>query len=94
MDVRRRTSGFTLLEILIVIAIIGILASIGYPSYQQYIVKANRAAAQQFLLEAASVQQQYLLANNGNGYAIPRRAYRTRCIAQSRQVVCYLLHHY
>ena len=69
MDVRRRTSGFTLVEILIVITIIGVLASIAYPSYQQYVVKANRAAAQQFLLEAASVQHQYFLANNGNGYA-------------------------
>ena len=69
MDVRRRTSGFTLVEILIVITIVGILSSIAYPSYQQYIVKANRAAAQQFMLEAASVQHQYFLANNGNGYA-------------------------
>lgn len=69
MDVRRRTSGFTLVEILIVITIVGVLASIAYPSYQQYVVKANRAAAQQFLLEAASVQHQYFLANNGNGYA-------------------------
>ena len=69
MDVRRRISGFTLLEILIAISIISLLASIGYPSYQQYIVTANRAAAQQFLLEAASVQQQYLLARNGDGYA-------------------------
>ena len=69
MDVRRRTSGFTLVEILIVITIIGVLASIAYPSYQQYVVKANRAAAQQFLLEAASVQHQYFFANNGNGYA-------------------------
>ncbi|MFB0995669.1 MAG: prepilin-type N-terminal cleavage/methylation domain-containing protein, partial [Porticoccaceae bacterium] len=67
MDVRRRISGFTLLEILIAISIISLLASIGYPSYQQYIVTANRAAAQQFLLEAASVQQQYLLARNGDG---------------------------
>ena len=76
MDVRRRRSGFTLVEILIVITIIGILASIAYPSYQQYIVKANRAAAQQFLLEAASVQHQYF-------WLImvmvmqPRRTYRT-----------------
>jgi type IV pilus assembly protein PilE len=69
MDVRRRTSGFTLVAILIVITIIAVLASIAYPSYQQYVVKANRAAAQQFLLEAASVQHQYFLANNGNGYA-------------------------
>ena len=69
MDVLRRKSGFTLVEVLIVITIIGILASIAYPSYQQYVVKANRAAAQQFLLEAASVQHQYFLANNGNGFA-------------------------
>ena len=69
MDVVQRKSGFTLVEILVVITIIGILASIVYPSYQQYLVKANRAAAQQFLLEATSVQHQYFLANNGNGYA-------------------------
>jgi type IV pilus assembly protein PilE len=69
MDVRRHHIGFTLIELLIVVAIIGILASMAYPSYQQYIVKGNRAAAQQFLLEAASVQHQYFLANNGNGYA-------------------------
>ena len=69
MDVRRRASGFTLVEMLIVVTIIGILASIAYPSYQQYMVKGNRAAAQQFLLEVASVQHQYFLANNGNGYA-------------------------
>ena len=46
MDVRRRASGFTLVEMLIAVTIIGILASIAYPSYQQYIVKGNRAAAQ------------------------------------------------
>ena len=69
MDFRRHTLGFTLIEILIVIAIIGILAAIAYPNYQQYKVKANRVAAQQFLLNAASVQHQYFFANNGNGYA-------------------------
>lgn len=35
-------NGFTLIEILIAVAIIGILASIAYPSYQQYIIKTNR----------------------------------------------------
>ena len=69
MDVRRHTLGFTIIELLIVITIVGLLASIAYPSYQQYFVKANRAAAQQFLLKAASVQHQYFLANNGNAYA-------------------------
>jgi type IV pilus assembly protein PilE len=46
-----------------------VLTSIAYPSYQQYIIKANRASAQQFLLRAVSTQHQFLLANNGNSYA-------------------------
>jgi type IV pilus assembly protein PilE len=69
MDVRRRISGFTLIELLIVFTIVGLLASIAYPSYQQYFVKANRAAVQQFLLNAASMQHQYFLASNGSSYA-------------------------
>ena len=64
-----KNNGFTLLELIVTVAIISIVSSIAYPSYQQYLVRANRAAAQQFLLEAASIQHQYFLANNGNGYA-------------------------
>jgi len=53
--------GFTLIEIVVVVAIIGILSTIAYPSYLAYRVKANRAAAQSFLIQLASRQQQYFL---------------------------------
>lgn len=56
----RRAAGFTLLEVLIVVAIIGILAAVAYPSYQQYVVRTHQSAAQQYLLELSSRQQQYL----------------------------------
>lgn len=53
--------GFSLVEILTTLAIIGILAGIAIPNYQGYLVKANRASAQQFLLAIANKQEQYLL---------------------------------
>lgn len=65
MDQRseKKNSGFTLIEVLIVVAILGILMSIAVPAYSEYIRRAHRAAAQQFLLDVAQREEQYLLDN-------------------------------
>jgi len=59
--------GFTLIELMIVVAIVGILAAVAYPSYQDHVRKGNRAAAQAFMMEVAQRQQNYLL--NNRSYA-------------------------
>ena len=57
----RRVRGFTLLELLITVAIVGILAAIALPSYAQYVIRANRTQAKQFMTDVANRQEQYLL---------------------------------
>ena len=54
-------SGFSLIELMTVAAVVGILAAIAYPSYQQYVRKAARSAAQSFMLSIAAKQEQYIL---------------------------------
>ena len=59
--------GFTLIELMIVVAIVGILAAVAYPSYSRYVIKANRAAAQSYLMELAQKEQLYF--NDSRSYA-------------------------
>jgi type IV pilus assembly protein PilE len=61
--------GFTLIELVVVIVIVGILASIAIPSYREYVVRGNRRAAQASMMEIATRQQQYFVANRS--YALP-----------------------
>lgn len=51
--------GFTLLELMIVVAIVAILAAIATASYSQYVVKSRRAAAASCLLERAQLMERY-----------------------------------
>ena len=57
----QRIRGFTLIELMITVAIIGILASIAYPSYTDYVRKARRATAESTLMDIANRQHTYLL---------------------------------
>lgn len=56
--------GFTLVELLVTVAIIGILISVVYPSYQDNIRKTRRAEAQGDLLELVSFMERYYTENN------------------------------
>jgi type IV pilus assembly protein PilE len=59
----KRNSGFTIIELMIVLVIVAILLALAYPSYVNYVRKANRGEAQQLLLNWA-VNQEIFRANN------------------------------
>lgn len=60
----RLARGFTLIEMMIVVAVIGILSAIAIPSYFEYVARANRAEAKAQLLEAAQFMQRFYSLHN------------------------------
>ncbi len=55
----KKQRGVTLIELLITVAIMGILGSIAYPSYTTFVQQSNRAEAQKELLQLANLMEQY-----------------------------------
>ena len=71
--------GFTLIELMVVIAIVAILLAVALPAWQNQVIRGHRAAAKSEMLEIANRQQQFLLSNRSytntlsdlGGYALP-----------------------
>jgi len=90
--------GFTLVELMIVVVIVGVLLLIALPGYQEHVRRGHRAAAQAEMLDIANRQQQFLLANRtymdvttleANGYTLPGEvsAHYTYAIALGTAVI-------
>lgn len=60
---KRRLAGFTLIELMIVVVIVGILAAIAYPSYTRYVQRTHEAEAQGQIMELASALEAHRAKN-------------------------------
>ena len=59
-----KTKGFTLIELMVTVAIVAILASIAIPSYRQYVLRAGRTDATAALLRIQTAEEKFFLQNN------------------------------
>jgi type IV pilus assembly protein PilE len=75
----RKHHGFTLIELMIVVALIGILASFGYPAYQDQMRKTRRADCQAVLMEAANALERYYTEQGAYTGATAGTHYPNRC---------------
>lgn len=83
-----RSRGFTLIELMIVVAIIAVLAAIAYPSYTSYITKTRRNAASACLSEYANYMERYYTTNlrydEDPGTSTPNTLPQLDCAADSQ----------
>jgi type IV pilus assembly protein PilE len=58
-----KQKGFTLVELMVVVAIVAILAAIAFPNYREYVKRGNRRAAQAAMMDIINKQQQFFVAD-------------------------------
>jgi type IV pilus assembly protein PilE len=77
---RSKHRGFTLIELMITVAVLAIIAAVAFPSYRQHVVRSKRTAAQAVMMDMANLQQQFFVANRAyadkatlqaSGYTVP-----------------------
>ena len=61
---RSKMQGVTLIELMVVVLVVGILASIAVPSYRAYLLRSHRVEATAALLNLAAAQEKFYLQNN------------------------------
>ena len=59
MTKRTRAAGFSLIELMIVLVIMGILAAVAWPAYIEHVQKGERARVKQFMLDVAQAEERY-----------------------------------
>ncbi|SNY54512.1 type IV pilus assembly protein PilE [Arsukibacterium tuosuense] len=79
---RANQKGMTLIEIMIVVAIVGILAAVAYPSYQNHVMRSHRAAATSCLMELSQFMERNYTQNmryDSVGFVLPN----LQCMTES-----------
>ena len=81
---QHRQHGFTLIELMIVVAIVTILAAVGYPSYTDYVMRSHRQAAKNAAFQIADRQEQFFLDNRSYALDLTQLGYPAAVIGMKR----------